>query len=100
VSSDDNLILNERDVANVEKWDDFTYWRKRLLKFKSIKPYISTRQPLYKCYTLDVPMIEQVKIREISMRLNTSIFWYGLSPSQFHFYLTYPKQFLRIPLGN
>ena len=71
VNSNDNLILNETDV---EKWEDFIYWRKRLLKFKSITSYISTRQPYYKCYTLDVPMIEKVQIREISMTLNTSIF--------------------------
>jgi hypothetical protein len=97
VRSDDQLILNENDIAT---WDDFTYWKKRLFEFKSITSYISTRQPYYKCYTIDAPMIEKVKIREISMRLNTSIFSYGLSSSQFHFYLTYPKQFLRTPLGN
>ena len=97
VSSDDNLILNETDV---EKWEDFTYWRKRLFGFKSITPYISSRQPFSKCYTLDVPMIEKVQIREISITLNTSIFAYGLSPSQFYFYLTYPNQFLSTPLGN
>ena len=100
VNNDDSVTLDETGFKDKnfkeETGSTETFWRKQLLEFKNIKSYISTRLPFYKCYTLDVPMKERFPIREISFSVNTSIFSYGLSTGQFHFYLTYPKQFLRI----
>ena len=71
-----------------------------LTEMKYVTTYVSARQPYYKCITVDLPMKLRMAIREVEIRLNTSIFSYGLSMSQFYFYLTYPKQFLRAPVGN
>ena len=69
-------------------------------EFKRLNTYISARHTTEKCYTFDIPRKTGMQIREIGMRLNTSVFPSGLSTSQFYFTLTYPKQFMHASVGN
>ena len=70
------------------------------IEFKKLNTYVSARRSTFKCFTFDVPMKQGIQIREISMRLNASIFSFGLSPSQFYLTLTYHKQFLHASVGK
>ena len=65
-----------------------------------INSYASTSRSTLKCFTFDVPYKGHPEIKEVMMRLNASIFPWGLNPRQFYFTLTYPKQFLRTSLGS
>ena len=91
-------VINDSHIASNNESNDLQLYA--LQEMKDINSYISARQPYYKCFTIDTPMKLQTDIREISIKLNTSIFSYGLSLSQFYFTLTYPKQFIRTPIGS
>ena len=91
-------VLNDTNVIANNKSNDIQLYS--LQEMKIINIYTSARQPYYKCFTIDTPLQLQTDIREVSIKLNTSIFSYGLSLSQFYFTLTYPKQFIRTPIGS
>ena len=94
----DSFELNDYDSSLSHTYDEF----------KVLKAYVSARFSNYKCFTFDIPIRKNVQVRKIAMHLNATIFPFGLSPSQFYFTLTYPKQFMhasqgkqiRIPPGN
>ena len=67
---------------------------------KNVKTYISARESSLKCFTFDVPFQKELEIRKIEMKLNASIFLYGLDLTQMYFTLAYPGQFFRTSLGN
>ena len=92
-----NVLNDTHIVANNESSDVNRY---SLQELQIINTYIIARQPYYKCFTIDIPFKRQADIREIAIRLNTSIFDYGLSLSSFYFTFTYPKQFIRTPIGS
>ena len=94
----DYFELNELESLLSQSYDEF----------KVLKTYVSARFSNYKCFSLDIPIRKQVQVRKIALHLNASVFPFGLSPTQFYFTLTYPKQFMhasqgkqiRIPPGN
>ena len=90
VDNNSNLVLNVNE----------TYVTDHLSEFYHVEAYVSARQSNLKCFTFDVPYSKSVVIRELGMRLNTSIFPWTFSPTQMYFTLTYPKQILRTSLGN
>ena len=89
-------VVNESLVLNkTASWQS-----QSLTKFNYINPYISARRYNRKCFTFDVPVQHGIQIREIKIRLNPSIFLWGLDLSQIYTTLTYPKQFLWSSRGN
>ena len=107
--------FNVKVTVNLETIDHFLYHvtnnslvldktissiSKPLNGFDFVNAYVSARRPYLKCFTFDVPYEKGVEIKEVGIRLNASIFQWGLSPTQMYFTLTYPKQFLRMSLGN
>ena len=94
----DYFELNTSESALSHSYDEF----------KVLNAYVSARFVNYKCFSFDIPMLKETQIRKIAIHLNASVFPFGLSPSQFYFTLTYPKQFMhasqgkqiRIPPGN
>ena len=94
----DKFIATERFInkeADIKSWENLS-----MDGFEHINAYVSMRRPFFKCFTIDVPMAQDKRIREVSITLNTSIFEYGTSPSQFFFYLTYPNQLLSTTMGS
>ena len=91
VDDHSNLVLNIKDSYLT---DD------HLSELYHLDAYVNARQSNLKCFTFDVPYTKGVVIRELGMRLNTSIFPWIFSPTQMYFTLTYPKQILRTSFGN
>ena len=92
-----SLVANENDIEILKNDSQFS----SIHGLKRIKTYVSNRGAYRKCLTIDVPLAKDVSLREIGMSFNTSSFQSEkVSPGQFFFYLTYPKQFLRAPFGS
>ena len=98
-ASNGSLIADE---VTIEKFENSTHWNGISLDvFKELKTYVSDRGVHHKCITIDIPMIKNVGIREVGMEFGSASFvGEQFSPGQVYFYLTYPKQFLREPLGS
>ena len=91
-------VLNDTHIIANNKSNDIQDYS--LQDMKIINTYTSARQAYYKCFTIDTPLQLHTDIREVYVKLDTSIFSYGLSLSQFYFALTYPNQFIRTPIGK
>ena len=88
--------VNIQDIENSPNWDG-----KSIDEFRQVKSYISLREAFRKCVTIDVPFQENVNIRQIGMRFNTSnLVGKKISKDKFSFYLTYPRQVLRNLAGS
>ena len=90
------------DKVTVQKFKNSTNWKGISLDvLEELRPYVSDRGVHHKCITIDIPMIKNVGIREVGMKFDSSSFvGEQISPGKVYFYLSYPKQLLRQPLGS
>ena len=100
-----SMVIKETSSVGLLTWDvdtdsNGTLQTEALNGFKYINTYISARQDNHKCFTFDVPIEPGIEIRQIRIRLDPSIFPWGLDLSQIYMTLTYPGQFLRSSRGN
>ena len=94
----DKFIATEQFInkeAAIKSWQNHS-----MEGFEFVDAYVSMRRSFFKCFTFDIPRAQDIRIREVSITLNTSIFEYGTSPSQFFFYLTYPNQLFSTTMGS
>ena len=97
--------INGSLVATDDEMESFAnstlLQEKTIQLLKSVKTYISFREAFRKCLTIDIPHSKGIDMREVGISFNTSGFpAKKIAPGKFFFYLTYPKQIIRAPLGS
>ena len=62
-----NDLYRDDGYANIKSWQLHS-----MDGWKYIKSYVSARRSNNKCFTIDLPMVQGVQIRQVHIRLNTS----------------------------
>ena len=93
----DTLLMNEKEASWMEKFNlDYNL-------LKRIRTYVSVRNGKFKCFTFDIPMLKDIIIQNVEMKINVT--WastgkYTLNLRRFFVMLTYPNQVLQTPEGK
>ena len=82
-----NDLYRDDGYANIKSWQLHS-----MDGWKYIKAYVSARRSHHKCFTIDLPMVQGIQIRQVQIRLNTSGSF--STPDRFSIYLTYPNQLI------
>lgn len=91
------------DPVMVERLtNESLFWHSNQIdRIKSLKYYVSVREAHRKCWTVDIPYVQDRSIRQLYMKFNTSIQNIDkIGINLYFFYLTYPNQLLGAYSGN